>query len=171
MTENKARVIVPAIHPNCAKHHANDNTPDPITAVIICALALFQVPLLKPHKQNINNHIEFHRYKIVSICKIYLESKIVFSKKRKKRLHLYMWSELTCSFYSSIIVELLVGKIPSFCYRMTRHVLLYFSLFFLGNLMIEYRGKVGGNVEKWSWECYNLIPSFRDTVEVCRWYL
>jgi hypothetical protein len=38
------RMILPAIHPNWATAHANDNTPDPITAVTMCALAVTHVP-------------------------------------------------------------------------------------------------------------------------------
>lgn len=36
--------IGPAIHPSSAKLHAKDNTPDPITPVIICATAVHTVP-------------------------------------------------------------------------------------------------------------------------------
>ena len=34
----------PAIHPNWATLHASDNTPAPITPVIICATAVHVVP-------------------------------------------------------------------------------------------------------------------------------
>lgn len=34
----------PAIHPNWATAHANDSTPEPITAVTMCALAVTHVP-------------------------------------------------------------------------------------------------------------------------------
>lgn len=38
------RTAGPATQPNWAIAHASDNTPDPITAVIICALAVNKVP-------------------------------------------------------------------------------------------------------------------------------
>jgi hypothetical protein len=44
MSEKMMRVIVPAIHPNWATAHANDNTPDPIIVVTMCALAVIHVP-------------------------------------------------------------------------------------------------------------------------------
>lgn len=41
----KSRITTgPAIHPNCATDHASDNTPAPITPVIICATALHTLP-------------------------------------------------------------------------------------------------------------------------------
>ena len=44
MAANIIKVVMPMIHPNFAIHHANDNTPAPITAVIICARAVHTVP-------------------------------------------------------------------------------------------------------------------------------
>ena len=38
------RVVGPTIHPSLEMLHANDNTPDPITAVTICADAVHTVP-------------------------------------------------------------------------------------------------------------------------------
>ena len=60
----------PAIHPSCAILHASDSTPDPITPVIICAIAVHRFPskfkysILKkkkkksPFKQKMNFNIE-----------------------------------------------------------------------------------------------------------------
>lgn len=45
--------IGPAIHPNCATDHDNDNTPAPITPVIICAAALHTLPDRSHYKQTI----------------------------------------------------------------------------------------------------------------------
>ena len=39
----------PITHPICAMLHANDSTPDPITAVITCADAVHTVPAYKLH--------------------------------------------------------------------------------------------------------------------------
>ena len=47
MSEKIKRAIIPAIHPNWARAHDRDNTPDPITAVMICALAVIKVPSTK----------------------------------------------------------------------------------------------------------------------------
>ena len=44
MNENAISTAGPATHPICAIAHASDNTPDPITAVIMCALAVTHVP-------------------------------------------------------------------------------------------------------------------------------
>jgi len=44
MKENTTRTSGPTTHPNCAIAHARDSTPDPITAVIIWALAVIHVP-------------------------------------------------------------------------------------------------------------------------------
>jgi hypothetical protein len=35
----------PAAHPSCAIAHASDRTPDPMTAVMMCALAVHTVPV------------------------------------------------------------------------------------------------------------------------------
>uniref|UniRef100_A0A0A9ED31 Uncharacterized protein n=1 Tax=Arundo donax TaxID=35708 RepID=A0A0A9ED31_ARUDO len=35
----------PATQPSCAMAHPSDSTPDPITAVIMCALAVHIVPV------------------------------------------------------------------------------------------------------------------------------
>lgn len=39
------KVRGPAIHPSCAMAHPSERTPDPITAVMICALAVHTVPV------------------------------------------------------------------------------------------------------------------------------
>lgn len=39
-----ARTIGPATQPSCAIAHAKESTPDPITAVIICDVAVQKVP-------------------------------------------------------------------------------------------------------------------------------
>lgn len=44
MKENAKRTAGPATQPICAIAHASDRTPEPITAVIICALAVNHVP-------------------------------------------------------------------------------------------------------------------------------
>lgn len=44
MTEKIIRTAVPVTQPSCAIAHARDRTPDPITAVIMCALAVSNVP-------------------------------------------------------------------------------------------------------------------------------
>ncbi|KAJ0521844.1 hypothetical protein HanIR_Chr10g0475681 [Helianthus annuus] len=44
ITANTTSKHVPKTQPNWAKHHVSDNTPDPTTAVIMCALALIHVP-------------------------------------------------------------------------------------------------------------------------------
>lgn len=45
MTKEKRSITVgPAIHPSWPIAHANDKTPDPITAVIMCALAVQTLP-------------------------------------------------------------------------------------------------------------------------------
>lgn len=41
---------MPVTQPNCAIAHARDKTPDPITAVIICALAVINVPAIQIHR-------------------------------------------------------------------------------------------------------------------------
>ncbi|KAL0694518.1 hypothetical protein Bca4012_061698 [Brassica carinata] len=46
MTAKVTRINVPATQPSCAIAQANDNTPEPITAVIMCALAVINVPVL-----------------------------------------------------------------------------------------------------------------------------
>lgn len=46
MNENAISTAGPATHPSCAMAHANDSTPDPITAVMMCALAVINVPSL-----------------------------------------------------------------------------------------------------------------------------
>lgn len=38
------RTVGPAIHPSCAMAHARERTPDPITAVIMWAVAVQKVP-------------------------------------------------------------------------------------------------------------------------------
>jgi hypothetical protein len=38
---------VPVTHPSCAIAHASDSTPDPITAVMMCAVAVHTVPARK----------------------------------------------------------------------------------------------------------------------------
>lgn len=43
----------PAIHPSCAKLHAKDSTPDPITPVIICATAVHTFPSRKKHMRKV----------------------------------------------------------------------------------------------------------------------
>ncbi|KAJ8445852.1 LOW QUALITY PROTEIN: hypothetical protein Cgig2_027933 [Carnegiea gigantea] len=43
--ENITRVANPPIHPSCAVPHASDNTPDPIIAVMMWALAVHTVPV------------------------------------------------------------------------------------------------------------------------------
>lgn len=45
MPEKTTRVVTPAIHPSCATPHASDRTPEPIIAVIICALAVQTFPI------------------------------------------------------------------------------------------------------------------------------
>lgn len=41
---NRRRVNGPATHPSCATLQDRDRTPDPITAVIICATAVHTFP-------------------------------------------------------------------------------------------------------------------------------
>lgn len=52
MPENIKRVEIPPIHPSCAVAHASERTPEPMIAVIICALAVHTVPakILMIHK-------------------------------------------------------------------------------------------------------------------------
>jgi len=45
MKEKAISTAGPATHPSCAIAHAKDNTPDPITAVIMCALPVIHVPI------------------------------------------------------------------------------------------------------------------------------
>ena len=52
MIENIIRAKMPAIHPNWAIAHARESTPDPITAVIICALAVIKVPSKTKNQNN-----------------------------------------------------------------------------------------------------------------------
>jgi hypothetical protein len=47
MQEKAMRTAGPATQPNCAIAHAKDSTPEPITAVMIWALAVSHVPLKK----------------------------------------------------------------------------------------------------------------------------
>jgi len=42
----------PPIQPSCAMLHANDNTPDPITPVTMCATAVHTVPVFFHHSQH-----------------------------------------------------------------------------------------------------------------------
>lgn len=44
MKEKAKRTAGPATQPICAIAHASDNTPEPITAVMIWALAVIHVP-------------------------------------------------------------------------------------------------------------------------------
>lgn len=44
MLANVKRVATPIAHPSCAKLHASESTPAPITAVIMRALAVHKVP-------------------------------------------------------------------------------------------------------------------------------
>lgn len=45
MPEKTTRVATPAIHPSCATPHASERTPEPMIAVIICALAVQTFPI------------------------------------------------------------------------------------------------------------------------------
>ena len=45
MPEKRTRVVTPAIHPSCATPHASERTPEPMIAVIICALAVQTFPI------------------------------------------------------------------------------------------------------------------------------
>lgn len=47
MTENTTMAAGPETQPSCAMHHASESTPEPITAVIMCALAVISVPTYK----------------------------------------------------------------------------------------------------------------------------
>lgn len=49
MKEKARRVAGPATHPSCAIAHASDRTPDPITAVTMCALAVHTPPATIDH--------------------------------------------------------------------------------------------------------------------------
>ena len=51
MKEKAMRTAGPATQPSCAIAHAKDNTPDPITAVMIWALAVTHVPNLSKQNQ------------------------------------------------------------------------------------------------------------------------
>jgi hypothetical protein len=44
MAEKASSTTGPITHPSCAIAHASDSTPDPITAVMMCALAVTRVP-------------------------------------------------------------------------------------------------------------------------------
>lgn len=44
MTEKVKRMPMPAIHPSWAMPQASERTPEPIIAVIICALAVHTIP-------------------------------------------------------------------------------------------------------------------------------
>lgn len=44
MRAKSARARGPAIQPSCAVAHAKDSTPEPMTAVTICELAVHTVP-------------------------------------------------------------------------------------------------------------------------------
>ena len=43
---NKKRITGPATHPICAIAHAKESTPDPMTAVTMCADAVIQFPAM-----------------------------------------------------------------------------------------------------------------------------
>ena len=58
-TENSNITIGPAIHPSCAVAHANDSTPEPITAVIMWALAVHTLPV-NSWSLNQNPKFKFH---------------------------------------------------------------------------------------------------------------
>ncbi len=45
-TANKKRTTGPATHPICAIAHAKESTPDPMTAVTMCADAVIQFPAM-----------------------------------------------------------------------------------------------------------------------------
>ena len=45
-TANKKRITGPATHPICAIAHAKESTPDPMTAVTMCADAVIQFPAM-----------------------------------------------------------------------------------------------------------------------------
>jgi hypothetical protein len=49
MTEKVKRMPMPAIHPSWAMPQASERTPEPIIAVIICALAVHTIPAFHTH--------------------------------------------------------------------------------------------------------------------------
>lgn len=63
MKEKARRVAGPATHPSCAIAHASDRTPDPITAVTMCALAVHTPPATIDH--NIIIHVRMHFYQLL----------------------------------------------------------------------------------------------------------
>ena len=44
MAEKISMAAIPAIHPSCAIHQANDSIPDPITVVMMCPPAVHKLP-------------------------------------------------------------------------------------------------------------------------------
>ena len=56
MNEKIKRVPMPAIHPSCAIAQACERTPEPIMAVIMCALAVHSVPAFHDRGENAASH-------------------------------------------------------------------------------------------------------------------
>lgn len=91
-----------AIHPSCAVLHASDNTPDPITAVMMCAVHVKPVPSICKrqfywdHKTPMKN---LHHPKIQN-CKLVLGfsvSKREYEIEKEKRHEELVW--ITGSYY------------------------------------------------------------------------
>jgi hypothetical protein len=68
MKENAKRTAGPATQPICAIAHASDRTPEPITAVIICALAVNHVP--SNSSNQVSYTIIYYHSKKIKIKKI-----------------------------------------------------------------------------------------------------
>lgn len=92
MREKAMRTAGPATHPNWAIAHARDKTPDPMTAVIICALAVTKVPEIKTI---------FGGY--------------IWSFLGERLMAAYAWrDQLTCSFFTAIVVDVFAKSIVSY---------------------------------------------------------
>lgn len=63
MKEKAMRTAGPATQPSWAMAHARDSTPDPITAVMICALAVIHVPSQVHKPKSFGRVSEFKSYK------------------------------------------------------------------------------------------------------------
>lgn len=71
MKEKATRTAGPATHPNWDMAQASESTPDPITAVMICALAVTKVPSNQTRTiKNKNNGLSLLIHMLASVCRI-----------------------------------------------------------------------------------------------------
>lgn len=112
MKEKDMSTTGPATHPSWAIAQPSDSTPDPITAVIMCALAVHRVPV--PQQLQIN-YLSSNIYLLTDIhamLHIYIYNVIAKTNNSVvvKCVYIYLHTcvcveELTCSLLSSIVIN------------------------------------------------------------------